>query len=215
MSVRFHTRVVLLDWDGTLLNSYAADLRAYLAMFRAFDIEWGPRELERHYSPDWYRVYRAARLPRAKWGEADRRWRLAYRAESPPLLPGARRVLRALERKFVLGLVTGGSRARVRRQLRDLGVGAHFSACVFAEDVAKRKPHAAPLELALRRLQAAPGETVYVGDAPEDIEMARRAGVTPIGVLGPFPTAERLRTSQPELLLRSIVELTRHLRCRD
>jgi phosphoglycolate phosphatase-like HAD superfamily hydrolase len=52
---------------------------------------------------------------------------------------------------------------------------------------------------------------VYVGDAPEDIEMARRAGVAAIGVLGPFPTAERLRLAKPEVLLESIRDLPAHL----
>jgi len=36
-----HARVVLLDWDGTQLDSYAADFRAFMAMFRALEIEWG------------------------------------------------------------------------------------------------------------------------------------------------------------------------------
>ena len=34
---QFSARGVLFDWDGTLLNSYAADVRAYLSMFRALD----------------------------------------------------------------------------------------------------------------------------------------------------------------------------------
>lgn len=210
--MHFQARAVLLDWDGTLLNSYAADVRAYVAMFRAFAIDWGVPELERHYSPDWYQVYRAARLPRSKWTEADRLWRAAYRAERPALLAGARSVIRMLERKFLLGIVTSGSRGRVRRQLREFGLADYFSACVCSEDAPKKKPHPAPLELALRRLRAEPGECVYVGDAPEDVEMARRAGVRPIGVLGPFPTAGRLRTAEPDALLRSIGELPRYLR---
>lgn len=210
--IHFPARAVLLDWDGTLVNSYAADVRAYIAMFRAFEIKWGIQELERHYSPDWYQVYRAARLPRSKWSEADRLWRAAYRAERPPLLTGARTVIRMLERKFLLGLVTSGSRGRVRRQLREFGLAHHFSACVCSEDSPKRKPHPAPLELALKRLRAEPEECVYVGDAPEDVEMARRAGVRPIGVLGPFPTAGRLRAAEPDLLLRSIGDLPRYLR---
>lgn len=96
----FHARAVLLDWDGTLLNSYAADQRAYLAMFRAIGIEWGAREIDRHYSPDWYRVYRAARIPRADWARADRLWQTAYKSERPALLPGARTVVRRLVRTF-------------------------------------------------------------------------------------------------------------------
>jgi phosphoglycolate phosphatase len=209
---RFDARVVLLDWDGTLLDSYNADARAYLTMFRAFEIKWGEAELKRHYCPNWYEVYRAARLPRAKWRQADRLWRKAYAAERPGLLPGARSVVSALALKFRLGLVTSGSRDRVTAQIRGFRLAGYFSACVFSEDAARKKPHPAPLQLALRRLRARAEDCVYVGDAAEDIEMARRAGVRGIGVLGPFPTAKRIRNARPDLLLDSVRELPRYLR---
>jgi HAD superfamily hydrolase (TIGR01509 family) len=209
---KFPTRAVLFDWDGTLLNSYQADLRAYLSMFRALGISWTERELAQHYSPNWLRVYRAARLPRSQWIEADRLWTRAYKLENPPLLAGARRVVRLLAQKFDLGIVTSGNRPRVRRQLRELHLASYFSACVCSEDAAKRKPHPAPLQLALKRLRRGPEHCVYVGDTAEDIEMARSAGVRAIGVLGPFPTAARLRAAKPEILLNSVRELPPYLR---
>jgi phosphoglycolate phosphatase len=209
---QFPARVVLLDWDGTLLNSYAADVRAYLAMFRALHIDWGLEELKRCYSPDWYRVYRAARIPRSQWARADRLWRRAYSAERPVLLPGVRGVIRQLGRRFQLGIVTSGSCGRVRRQLRELKIRRHFATCVYSEDASRRKPHPAPLRLALTRLEIEPRDAVYVGDTAEDIEMAHRAGVRAIGVLGPFPTAVSIRRAGPDRLLRSIFELPQHLR---
>jgi HAD superfamily hydrolase (TIGR01509 family) len=208
---RISARAVLFDWDGTLLDSYHSDARAYLEMFHLLDISWTLDDLARHYSPDWYRVYRAARLPRSRWEEADRLWHRAYKKESPRLLPGARRVLRALEGQFTLGLVTSGNRRRVRRQLRDFDLARIFRACVCSEDAQRRKPHPAPLELALRRLRLDPETCVYVGDSGEDMEMARRAGVRAIGVLGPFPTHDRVRAARPTLLLETIAELPRFL----
>jgi len=205
-------RVILFDWDGTLLNSYASDTRAYLAMFRALEIDWTVREIERHYSPNWYRVYRAARIPRSKWAQADLLWRQAYAAESPALLPGARTALRVLSRKYRLGLVTSGSRDRVRSQIHKFEFTGYFKACVYSEDAPKKKPHPAPLELALARLKVEPEECVYVGDTPEDIQMARRARVRAIGVLGPFPSAKRIRAENPDVLLDSVRELPRYLR---
>ncbi len=208
----FPIRAVLFDWDGTLLNSYEADLRAYLSMFHALGIKWTERELAQHYSPNWLRVYRAAQLPRSKWIEADRLWTRAYKLENPSLLPGARRVVRLLAQKYELGIVTSGNRPRVRRQLREFELAGYFSACVCSEDAAKRKPHPAPLQLALKRLHHGPQYCVYVGDTAEDIEMARRAGVRAFGVLGPFPTAARLRAAKPEVLLNSVQELPQYLR---
>jgi HAD superfamily hydrolase (TIGR01509 family) len=184
-------------------------------MFRALGINWGLQQLERFYSPDWHQVYRQARIPRSQWTRADRLWRLAYREERPPLLPGARTVICQLACSFTLGIVTSGSCGRVRRQLRELELRGHFATCVYSEDVPRRKPHPAPLQLALKRLRAEPRDAVYVGDTAEDIEMARRAGVRAIGVFGPFPTAASIRRARPDRLLRSIRDLPQHLRPSD
>lgn len=205
-------RGVLFDWDGTLLNSYHADSQAYLAMFRKMGIAWGLDELAEHYSPNWYHVYRAARLPRSRWHEADRTWRAFYAQHKPRLVPGARRVLATLLRRHRLGLVTSGDRSRVSRQIREFRLAPLFAARVCGGDTRERKPHPAPLLLALRRMRLDPRACVYVGDSAEDLQMARRAGVSAIGVLGPFPTEKHLRAARPDLLLDSLAELPEALR---
>ncbi|HVO57962.1 MAG TPA: HAD family hydrolase [Dongiaceae bacterium] len=205
-------RGILFDWDGTLLNSHAADMSAYLAMFREMGIPWGLAELEEHYSPNWYNVYRAAKLPRHKWKLADSSWRAHYQSYRPKLMPSARAVLAQLARKRPLGLVTSGDRERVHRQLRELRLWDRFAARVCSGDTRLRKPHPAPLRLALRHMRLRPLDTVYIGDSPEDLQMARAAGVrAAIAVLGPFPTEKRLRAAKPDILLESIEELPRAL----
>ena len=116
-------------------------------------------------------------------------------------------MLRALGRRYTLALVTSGNRRRVLSQLRRFGLRNKFAACVFAEDAARRKPHPAPLRLALDRLALPPELCIYVGDAPEDVQMARRAGVRTIGFLGPFPTHRRLRASKPMAIVKSLKKL--------
>ena len=204
---RYAATAILLDWDGTLLNSYAADSSAYLQMFRALGINWGVSELETHYSPNWHKVYRAAGLPKHKWEEADHLWYQAYKKESPKLLPGARATIRAIARNFTLGVVTSGNRKRVCKQLRDFGLEEYFAVCICAEDATHRKPHPAPLKLALAKLNLDPDSCIYVGDSAEDIEMAKRANVRVFGVCGPFPTAKKVRAAKPDLMLRTIADL--------
>jgi len=198
---------VLFDWDGTLIDSYHADASAYLAMFDEMGIPWGIEELEKNYSPDWYQVYRSAGLPRRRWPDADRAWRAHYANHRPKLIAGARRVLARLGGAHPLGLVTSGDRDRVTRQLREFGLTTLFAARVCSGDTLRKKPHPEPLRLALRQMKLDPSACVYVGDAPQDVEMAQRAGVCAIGVLGPFPTEKRLRAARPEFLIRSIEEL--------
>jgi HAD superfamily hydrolase (TIGR01549 family) len=198
---------VLFDWDGTLIDSFHADSSAYLAMFKEMGISWGFKELERHYSPNWYHVYRAAGLSRKHWDAADRSWRAHYARHKPKLISGVRRVLAALRGSHHLGLVTSGDRDRVDRQLREFRLTSLFAARVCSGDTQRKKPHPEPLRLALRQMKVSPANCVYVGDAPQDIEMARRAGVRAIGVLGPFPTEKRLRAARPDFLLESLDEL--------
>jgi phosphoglycolate phosphatase-like HAD superfamily hydrolase len=64
----------------------------------------------------------------------------------------------------------------------------------------------------LQQLSLKPSACVYVGDSPEDLEMAKRAGVRAIAVLGPFPTEKRLRAARPDFLLESIRELPEALK---
>jgi HAD superfamily hydrolase (TIGR01509 family) len=198
---------VLFDWDGTLLNSFEADSQAYLHMFQALGMSWSVEQLKRHYSPNWYRVFRAAGLPRAKWEQADRLWMRYYRQHQTKLQPGARRVLRTLERRFTLALVSSGSRARVRRQLREHKLAPLFCAKICGEDAPRRKPHPAPIRMALGQLGIPAPACVYVGDAPEDVEMAHRAGVRAIGVLGGSPVPDRLLAASPDHILETIGEL--------
>ena len=203
---------ILFDWDGTLIDSYHADSQAYLALFREMGVPWGLPELERHYSPNWYAVYRAAGIPNARWPDADRTWRAYYAKHRPKLMSGARRVIAQLARRHKLGLVTSGDRNRVMGQLRGFGLLRVLRTRVCGGDLQEKKPHPAPLQMALRQMAIEPVECVYVGDTPEDVEMARAAGVRAIAVLGPFPTEKRLRAVRPEFLLDNLQKLPGLLR---
>jgi HAD superfamily hydrolase (TIGR01509 family) len=207
MGSREEMKGVLFDWDGTLIDSYHADSQAYLAMFRDMGLAWGLAELEQNYSPDWYAVYRAAGIAKERWSEADLAWRKHYAKHPSKLMNGAQRILQELAAKHRLGLVTSGDRERVSRQLQEFQLADVFETYVCGGDTNEKKPRPEPLLLALRQMNIDARHCVYVGDTPEDLLMARAAGVRPIAVLGPFPTEQRLRAAEPEYLLGSLEEL--------
>jgi HAD superfamily hydrolase (TIGR01509 family) len=208
---------VLFDWDGTLIDSYHADSQAYLGMFRELGLGWGLKELETHYSPDWYVVYRAAGIPEEQWNKADGLWRTHYAKHASKLVPGARRVLKQLAGRHTLGLVTSGDRDRVTRQLRAFALTRTFRVRVCGGDTVEKKPDPAPLRMALLKVKLEPKECIYVGDTPEDLQMARAAGMRAVAVLGPFPTEKRLRAAKPEFLLEKLQDLPKLLEslCRN
>jgi phosphoglycolate phosphatase-like HAD superfamily hydrolase len=109
-------------------------------------------------------------------------------------------------------MVTSGDRDRVMRQLREFGLTRMFSARVCGGDTVEKKPHPAPLQVALNKMRLKPENCIYVGDTPHDLQMAKSAGVRSIAVLGPFPTETQLRAAKPEFLLRTIKELPALLR---
>jgi len=192
---------VLFDWDGTLVNTAEASYRCYEKLFGSYGIAFDREAFGRTYSPNWHLTYSALGLAEERWAEADARWLRHYGEEEVVLIEGAREaLLRVREAGLGAGLVTSGDRVRVSRELAHLGVAGFFQALVCAEDTAERKPRPEPLLLALDRMRLAPGRAVYIGDSPEDVQMARAAGVRAVGIPGAFPNREALAAARPDVL---------------
>lgn len=81
-----------------------------------------------------------------------------------------------------LGIVTGRPARDLGRFLDHFDLRPLFTATVCMEE-APLKPDPAPVRLLMRRLGVERGW--LLGDTPDDIRAARRAGVLPIGVLAP------------------------------
>jgi phosphoglycolate phosphatase len=194
-------RAVLFDWDGTLVDSAEVSYRCYQRLFGEYGIAFDREQFERTYSPNWHRTYAGVGLPERCWDEADTRWIEHYAREQTELLPGARAALERLRGAGLrLALVTSGDRRRVTREVERLAVAPLFASLTCAGDTERRKPDPEPLLLGLRCLDAPPEAAAYVGDSPEDVEMARAAGVYAVGVPGRFPNRAALAAARPDLL---------------
>jgi len=204
-------RAVLFDWDGTLADTAEASFRCYVRTFDAFAIPFDREMYARTYSPNWYLTFRALGLPEEHWPAADTRWLAHFAEERVALIDGAREVLQSLcARGISTGIVTSGGRERVSRELEAHGVAAHIHACIYGCDVAQKKPHPEGLVRCLDGLGVDAADAVYVGDSPEDIEMARGAGVTSVAIPGAYPNREALLAARPDLILESLRELLVH-----
>jgi len=201
---RFAT--VLFDWDGTLCDSGAALHRAFVKVLAEFDISFTLAEYQAVYTPAWYRMYEAFGLPRDSWSLADQRWLCHFDGEEPGLLPGAGKVIDCCRAGGLqAGIVTGATRDRIRREFQRLGLS--FGAVICHEDVVHRKPHPEGVTKALALLNARTEDCCFVGDAPEDIEMGKRAGVYTIGVVTEYVTRGRMEAASPDVLIENIDHL--------
>jgi len=172
------------DWDGTLIDSIGRTLATYRQLLGEFGIAFDEIEFRANYAPDWRRIYRRVGLAEAHWPEADRRWVALYETEVAGLVAGAAAALAVLREAGVrLALVTAGHRDRVELEMRANGLDGAFDAVIFGDEVPHQKPDPAPLQLASKYLRVALDAIILVGDAGDDMAMARRAGATAIGVL--------------------------------
>lgn len=183
-----------------------------MRLFGEYGIAFDREVYQRTYSPNWYHTFRCLGLPEERWAEADERW-LSFFAEEPvDLLPGAREaLLRLVEEDVVRGIVTSGSRGRVSRELVAHGLDGVFHDVVFGSDAAEKKPHPAALHLALDRLGLSSHEAAYIGDSPEDVQMAKAANVTAVAVPGSYPNREALAASEPDVFADDLAEAVTRL----
>lgn len=202
-----HPRAVLFDWDGTIVDSAAASYRVYVALFGHFGLSFDQTIFARTYSPNWYLTYEAVGLARELWSEADLRWTTLYAEESCELIPGVLEALaRLTEAGILAAVVTSGDRERVNSEVEALGCGSVFSAIVCSQDSLHKKPHPDPLLIGLDRLGVEGTQAIYVGDSPEDIEMARRAGVRSVAIPGNFPNHDALRSAGADWHVQTLKE---------
>ena len=102
------------------------------------------------------------------------------------------------ERGHRVAVVTSKLGRGAREELEATGLAAHVEFLVGSEDVTRPKPDAEPLERAMRALDAAPGETVMVGDTRADILGARAAGTAGAVALWGSREAPTLLALAPE-----------------
>ncbi len=82
------------------------------------------------------------------------------------------------ECNFRLGLITNGYTEMQRASIEALDIERFFDLIFISEQIGLRKPDPQIFWRALQKIEAEPGESIYVGDHPiNDIVAARSAGM--------------------------------------
>ena len=195
-------KAIVFDWDQTLWDSWAvhqggieyaaecvglpkpskeriiATFRGVLEEHLAFLLDDNGESLE-HYL-EFYKTHRQ-HLSR--------------------LFPEVSAPLQALHGAgYRLALLSNKVRPAVMEDVRETGLGDLFQTTLCRDDLGIPKPEPGGLLHVLNDLQVAPGEALYVGDAPSDMECARRAGVGSVGALWGCIDVPALVAAEPDTL---------------
>ncbi len=124
------------------------------------------------------------------------------------VLPGCRAVLRALARRYRLGVVTNGIDRVQRSRLAASRLAPFFEVVVTSQGSGYAKPDPRIVAVALDALGLRPREALYVGDdAAVDGQVARAAGVGFVWV----DRGDAVRGRRPARRVTALGELPRLL----
>lgn len=114
-------------------------------------------------------------------------------AHYEPMFAGVRELITALAARddVVLGVATGKSRRGVAVLFEREGLDEFFTTIQTADDHPS-KPHPSMILKAMAEVDSRPERTVMIGDTTFDIEMARAAGTSAIGVRWGYHPSELL-----------------------
>ncbi|PWI06959.1 hypothetical protein DIZ27_30750 [Streptomyces sp. NWU339] len=211
------TAPVLFDLDGTLLDTP----RAIVSV-----IDWVLAESSRPAPPREQVRATVGRPLVAVFGEllnlphehaeveaAVARFRELFRETVVPeaksmVFPGVPELLEGLRREGrPLAIVTSKIRASAEELLEPAGLTGHFGAIVCHGMAPRGKPHPDLALLAAQRLGRAPEECLVVGDAVDDMRMARAAGMGAIGVSYGVATAGQLLGAGAQVVSETVLAL--------
>jgi len=174
-------KAVLFDLDNTLLDFWSFKQKAARAAAKAMVRKGLPEEEDKiykrifqvydeygvEYKKTFYEVIHPYNLELSQAERIQQAAILAYLQTKFKVLkpyPGVKPTLKKLKKQLKIGIVTDAPRNKAWMRLVVSGLDGLFETVVTTDDTKVKKPHRAPFESALRRLNIKPEETLFVGD---------------------------------------------------
>ncbi|MCS1352215.1 HAD-IA family hydrolase [Mechercharimyces sp. CAU 1602] len=175
---------ILFDLDGTLINTNKLILSSFRHALDVHGLQHVTDEeiLARLGEPLWKQMEKFDSTQANKMVETYRRYNLYHHDREVTAFPYVEEVMEDLATQGMrMAVVTNKYRKSAEKGLRLFRLEQYLTTAVFVED-AEPKPDPALLQLALHRMNVTPDKAIMVGDSAADIEAAKQAGVTAVGV---------------------------------
>jgi HAD superfamily hydrolase (TIGR01509 family) len=182
-------RALLFDFDGVLADTENVHVAAWQRTLA--DLGWEvPDEVCARAAEEDDRAFLADLFARRRiedgdvegWVRRKQALTIAMLNDSPRLYPGVADLVRTLQGRVRLAVVSGTWRGNVEAVLRSSGLADAFTLIVGKEDVKAVKPDPECYRLALRRLKVAAADAVALEDSPTGLAAARGAKLRVLAV---------------------------------
>jgi phosphoglycolate phosphatase len=207
-------KLLVFDWDGTLMDSEARIVSCVRAATRDMAIETPPDEQIRNIiglglKEALEMLFPGSNEPfKERFIDCYRHYFLNEDSTPSLLFPRALEVLNRLaEQEYLLAVATGKGRPGLNKVLDETGLGPLFHATRCADETFS-KPHPAMLLQIMDELGVEPADTLMIGDTEYDLQMAINAGTHGLAVSYGVHTVDRLNRFNPVGCLDDIGELT-------
>lgn len=210
-------RLVVFDWDGTLLDSAAAIVGSMQAAARDLGLTPPDERTARQVIGLGLHDALSQALPGVPASDYQRvaeRYRHHYlsRDHELALFPGVHELIEELaDSGCLLGVATGKSRLGLNRALDASGLKAFFHATRCADECHSKPAPDMLLEI-MDELGIEAIRTLMIGDTTHDLQMARNAGVGALAVGHGAHPREALEAERPLGFFNEFHELTEWLR---
>ncbi|HEY5389252.1 MAG TPA: HAD family hydrolase [Solirubrobacteraceae bacterium] len=210
-------RAVILDVDGTLVDTNYQHAIAWYMAFREHDVVVPVWRIHRHLGMGGDQLIAAlagddveSTLGDALRGAHDALYLASIQMVSA--FEGASELLRDIKTAGCkLVLASSAKPQEIEHYVDLLDARETVDGWTTAEDVERTKPHPDLVLAALERLGEDAGETIMVGDTPWDVEAASRAGVSTVAVLTGGFSVQELEEAGAIAVHESIAQTREHL----
>jgi phosphoglycolate phosphatase-like HAD superfamily hydrolase len=209
-------RGVIFDVDGTLGDTVFVSVEAIVQVVRAYTGKtYSHSEIIAFFGPTEEGILRQL-VPENHWQASYQTFLTAYKRihaeHGIGAYPGISKILDLLTAHHIRqAIVTGKGAESAQISLDYFKLDGRF------EQVETGSLHGSAKEVCIKKVvegwQFQRENVLYVGDAPSDVAIAKRAGVRPISVAwADTANPEELRAQQPEALFTKVSELEDWLR---